>query len=132
MSVDHQGDLYDRDFNQMPVLPAACRHLRELLQADNAGDAIPAWRSTAGRLHGRGGGSSRGAARWRLMMKRLLGIAAALLAAWLLATRAGGAAQPPRPLGPAKRRQARGGLAGHQPLPRRVYVAAAALAARGP
>ena len=40
VSVDYQGDLYDCDFNQMLKLPAARRHLRELLQADNAGDAI--------------------------------------------------------------------------------------------
>ncbi len=40
VSVDYQGDLYDCDFNQMLALPAARRHLRELLAADNAGDAI--------------------------------------------------------------------------------------------
>ncbi|MEO3690413.1 arsenosugar biosynthesis radical SAM (seleno)protein ArsS [Roseateles paludis] len=40
VSVDYQGDLYDCDFNQMLKLPAARRHLRELLTADNAGDAI--------------------------------------------------------------------------------------------
>ncbi len=40
VSVDYQGDLYDCDFNQMLKLPAARRHLRELLGADNAGDAI--------------------------------------------------------------------------------------------
>lgn len=40
VSVDYQGDLYDCDFNQMLKLPAARGHLRELLLADNAGDAI--------------------------------------------------------------------------------------------
>ncbi|MGQ3096323.1 MAG: arsenosugar biosynthesis radical SAM (seleno)protein ArsS [Roseateles sp.] len=40
VSVDYQGDLYDCDFNQMLKLPARRRHLRELLQAGNAGDVI--------------------------------------------------------------------------------------------
>jgi len=40
VSVDYQGQLYDCDFNQMLGLPAQRRHLRELLLADNGGDAI--------------------------------------------------------------------------------------------
>ncbi|MBL8280270.1 MAG: arsenosugar biosynthesis radical SAM protein ArsS [Pelomonas sp.] len=40
VSVDYLGQLYDCDFNQMLGLPAQARHLRDLLTADNSGDAI--------------------------------------------------------------------------------------------
>ena len=45
LSVDHQGDLYDCDFNQMLKLPArlagaARPHLRDLLRHDAGGEAI--------------------------------------------------------------------------------------------
>lgn len=40
ISVDWRGHLYDCDFNQQLGLPAARRHLRELLRIDPAGDAI--------------------------------------------------------------------------------------------
>ena len=40
VSVDYLGQLYDCDFNQMLGLPAQARHLRDLLAADNGGDAI--------------------------------------------------------------------------------------------
>lgn len=40
VSVDYLGQLYDCDFNQMLGLPAQARHLRDLLAADNSGDAI--------------------------------------------------------------------------------------------
>ncbi len=64
VSVDHQGRLYDCDFNQMLRIPAGgaatARHLRELLDASLEGDAI----AVAGHCYGctAGQGSSCGGA----------------------------------------------------------------------